>query len=116
MKKINDSLHHFWKRWVHEYLVSLRESHKLRGLVADIKVGDVVVIHEEGVKRHKWKIGKVEKLIKGDDDIVRGAVLKYSKGNQEQTISQPYNYFILWRLVIDINYLKQRRGCLMINL
>ena len=89
IKKINDSLHHFWKRWLHEYLINLRESHKLRGAAADIQVGDIVIIHEEGVKRHKWKIGKVEKLIKGNDDIVRGAVLKYNKGDREQEISRP---------------------------
>ena len=41
-----------------------------------IEEGDVVLIHEEGVKRNKWKLGKIEEVIAGADGIVRGANVK----------------------------------------
>ena len=39
-------------------------------------VGVVVIIHEDGLHRGLWKLGRVESLIKGKDRLVRGAVVK----------------------------------------
>ena len=46
--------------------------------------GDVVIIHEDGLHRGLWKLGRVESLFKGKDGLVRGAVVKSTtpkKGN-----------------------------------
>ena len=40
------------------------------------RVGDMIVIHEDNVSRVHWKLGRVEKLIKGKDGLVRGATLR----------------------------------------
>ena len=72
-------MRHFWNRWRREYLGNLREFHRPRGEtygVADVQVGDVVTVFEDDVKRNKWKLGVVEGLIRGKDDIVRGAKLR----------------------------------------
>ena len=37
---------------------------------------DVAILHDENLPRSQWRLGRVEKLIKGDWDIVRGAVVK----------------------------------------
>ena len=37
-----------------------------------INVGDAVSITEEGLKRRHWKVGKVLRIIKGKDDVLRG--------------------------------------------
>ena len=36
MKQINESVQHFWKRWVHEYLLELKQLHKFKGIIADV--------------------------------------------------------------------------------
>ena len=70
---------HFWRRWQNEYLLELRNSHRLKmkddqGQTVD--VGDIVIVHEDGLKRGLWKLGRVEKLITGKDGLARGAVVK----------------------------------------
>ena len=72
---------HFWARWSKEYLLELRNAHRMfhpkrRGVY--VGVGDVVVIGEDGVQRGLWKLGLVVELLKGSDGKVRGAVVKTS--------------------------------------
>ena len=57
----------FWNRWSKEYLLELRESH--RNAVRDsstreIRVGELVMVHNKNQRRGLWKLGKVEKLNK----------------------------------------------------
>ena len=74
-KYINETLQHFWKRWQREYLTNLRESHdcNAQAIGKAPKVGDVVTVYEEGVKRNGWKMAVVESLIVGKDKEVTGA-------------------------------------------
>ncbi len=70
---------HFWLRWKEEYLLELRNSHRQttkRQKESCIRVGDIVVIHDEKVRRVQWKLGRVEKLIEGKDGAIRGAVVR----------------------------------------
>ncbi|XP_065180199.1 uncharacterized protein LOC135810634 [Sycon ciliatum] len=78
IKQLTD---HFWTRWQAEYLLELRNAHRKpqsasRG--AEVGVGDVVVIHEDGVARGLWNLARVEKLLTSKDGQVRGAVVKHT--------------------------------------
>ena len=66
----------FWNRWKTEYLTSLREFNKVSGHNKEvIKVGDVVIVHDEK-PRMQWKLAVVEGLIKGGDNLVRAAHIR----------------------------------------
>ena len=75
-KVLND----FWRRWRLEYLLDLREAHchsqRSKGVSNLISVGDIVIIHEENRPKGLWKLGRVEELLKRNDDHVRGAVVR----------------------------------------
>eukprot|EP00794_Sanderia_malayensis_P012189 gene12189-biopygen9725 len=74
---LSRKLDHFWNRWRKEYLIDLREAHRVSDKgPAVISEGDVVLVHEEKVKRGMWKMAVVEKLIFGKDNQVRGATIK----------------------------------------
>lgn len=68
----------FWKRWGKKYLIDLREHHKLKTKQKDMNIceNDVVLIHEDGVKRNRWWMGKIKKLIYGKDGVIRGVSVK----------------------------------------
>ena len=92
VKLINSSIEHFWGRWAREYLVSLRETHKLKmkSKSFNINEGDAVLIYEDGRKRCRWPTGIVEKVVKGADGVVRGAILRKLGGDgSRQTIERP---------------------------
>ena len=77
-KHISASIDHFWRRWSKEYLVELRENHRLKQTsdTPGVRPGDVVMMYENGVKRNRWPMGVIEKCITGKDGVVRGAVVR----------------------------------------
>ena len=79
MKYLSTLLKDYWHIWSKDYLTSLQEFHcnrTMRENTAFIKVGDIVVIHEEHVPRNFWRTGKVEQLIVSWDNEIRGAIVK----------------------------------------
>jgi hypothetical protein len=79
---------HFWNRWRREYLVDLRDHHKLSTKNGNRKVGirDVVLVYEENVKRGKWRVGRIESLVTGRDQEVRGARVKVNTRGTGRTM------------------------------
>ena len=84
-------LAHFWNRWRREYLTNLREFH--RNKVSDdakpVQVGDVVTVYEENKKPGEWKMAVVESLIKGKDEVVRGANIRVIAKGKPTRMSRP---------------------------
>ena len=74
---IDGLLTHFRNRWKKEYLKGVREYQELKGGEPrrTIQVGDVVHIYADKTPRQQctWRMGKVEKLLQGQDNIVRAA-------------------------------------------
>ncbi|XP_061171676.1 uncharacterized protein LOC133181152 [Saccostrea echinata] len=86
----NTILNHFWSRWKREYLTSLREYHTSNGRRSqNIKVGDIVQIHEEK-PRIMWKLAVVEELIQGRDGFVRAVTLRTKNGLTNRPILKLY--------------------------
>lgn len=81
-------IEHFWKRWKHEYLLELRESHRLKSRgnsSRTVSVGDVVVIHDD-TARATWRLGRIEELVKGDDNQARGAKVRITNRGMKPSI------------------------------
>ena len=71
----------FWKRWRREYLPTLQIRPKWNVEQRNVSVGDLVLVVEDGVKRSKWKTGRVESVMPGQDGRVRVARVKTSTGS-----------------------------------
>ena len=71
----------FWTRLLKEYLPTLRQRQKWHSTVDGIEVGDMVWILENNTPRGIWPIGRVQKLIKGKDNVVRSCLVKTTKGD-----------------------------------
>ena len=82
---VSKIIHRYWMRWKREYLVSLREYHRLNSRGKNrsvIKVGEVVTIQDEHIRnRAFWKLGRVEELITDKDDEVRGVRIRLGNGH-----------------------------------
>ena len=90
MDHLNKTLDHFWRCWKTEYLLELRESHRygpntdLRG--TSLSEGDVVLIHSDSKLRGFWKLVRIQKLIKGHDSQMRGAVVRVPANDGKTTL------------------------------
>ena len=85
MKHLNNMLNHLWKQWRQEYLLELRNAHrqaKTNPSATPIAVGDIVLVHDEGLPRGVWKIVRVEEVLTGRDGNIQGAVVRVSARNR----------------------------------
>jgi len=76
-----------WKRWSREYLHQLQERSKWaseKGPKVDI--GSVVLISEENLPPLRWKIGRVGEVTRGNDNIIRTAVVKTVDGELTRAV------------------------------
>ena len=94
-------LSNWWKRFNTEYMNELRERHisqnrnKVRGAANVPIVGDVALIKDDAVMpRNKWKRGVIVKLIHGNDNLVRGALLKTIVSGKASFITRPVQRLI----------------------
>ena len=60
----------FWKRWVNEYITTLRNRQKWLGTKKDLEVGQLVLLVDEVKSRDQWKMGKIRE-VSGDESHVR---------------------------------------------
>ena len=81
----------FWTRWQKDYLTSLRERHVVsnKQVKPKIKVGDVVLVHNEG-PRVEWKLAVIDKLIVSPDGEIRAADIRTSNGKTNRPVSKLY--------------------------
>ena len=87
---LTKKLSHFWNRWRREYLTDLREYHKMQGRKSvSIEIGDLVLVQEDNIRRGQWKMAVVEKLIKGKDGEIRGAVVRKAGKGKPQSFVRP---------------------------
>ena len=85
-KRIKKSRDNAWKRWKREYVHSLMETHRVNNKETEPpEVGDIVLVVGEEKNRGEWKKGRVVRVVKGKDGVVRGVELLH-KGH---TIERP---------------------------
>ena len=91
-KHLQKLLNHFWKRWSNEYLVSLRRSHLGKGTGRQHpQIGDVVVVHDDNLRRQSWRIGKIVKLLTSKDGQIRACELLSSSNGKTAMLRRPIN-------------------------
>ena len=82
---------HVWKRWQREYLTSLRQRYQANTSSANHpEEGDIILIKVDEKNRNMWKMGKITKLIRGRDTLVRGVKLQCGKQSLERPIQLVY--------------------------
>lgn len=78
-----------WDRWRREYLRQLMSRGKQWKQHPNLRVGDVVLVMEDGTKRNQWPLARVSKVYPGPDDLVRVVDVTLSKPSSDSsTVSQ----------------------------
>ena len=82
MKRIRSFVDQFWNKWRNEYLLEQQMRKKWDRVTEDIKVGELVVIHDKQVARGRWPLGRITEVMRGRDNRVRSAKV-LTAGNSE---------------------------------
>ena len=80
-------------RWRDEYLRELREQQKAKSKKVDknVSVNDIVLIQEHKLPRSEWRVGRVCKLIVGNDQAIRGACVDVMNNGKKGQLRRPIN-------------------------
>ena len=78
----------FWRRWTREYLPSLTKRPCWRKEQPNLTVGELVLLEDEDLKRGKWPLGRVEKVMPGPDAVVRVADIRTRTGVYTRPVSK----------------------------
>ena len=72
-------------------MTDLREFHRSKvGRNANtVEKGDLATVYYENKKREEWRMAVVESLIKGKDDVVRGANIRVIAKGKPSCMSRP---------------------------
>ena len=71
---------HFWGVWRRDYVASLQSRGRWREPSTDIKVGEVIVVHEDNLPAQKWLVGRIVEVEAGADGKVRVATVRTASG------------------------------------
>ncbi len=96
MAHLTKSLQKFWRRWKRDYLMELRDFHRTRlekGEAYTLERGEIVTVYDEGHPRGMWRLGRIEELIKGADEMVRGVHVRVvSKKGSVKILRRPIQH------------------------
>ena len=79
MEQCHSIMNEFWTRLLMEYLPTLRQRRNGHSTVDRIEVGYMVWILENNTPRGIWPVGRVQKVNKGKDNVVRSCLVKTSR-------------------------------------
>ena len=74
----------YWRSWLHDYIVNLREFHNCKAKKAGhpmIEESDVVIKKDYNLHRGNWRLARVDKLLKGTNGEIRGAEIVVADKN-----------------------------------
>ena len=80
-RKNQKQLQMFWKSWIQDYLLNLRETLPLNHkgprsqVLRQPQIGEIVLVKNEHIPRRAWKLAKVKELILSRDNQVRSVKL-----------------------------------------
>lgn len=78
----------FWERWSREYLQTLQQRGKWTTTSTNVKVGDIVLIREDGTFTQTWPMARVIDTFPGKDGLVRAVLLKTAKSTFRRPITK----------------------------
>ena len=78
-KRVQQLIDAFWRRWLRDYVSALQARPKWRETEVDLKIGDVVLMVDDNIRRSSWRLARVMDT-SGSDNHVRGVTVKTPDG------------------------------------
>jgi hypothetical protein len=82
----NHSLTQLYGAWKRSYLTHLRHRFQQPTKTVELKVGDLMLIHDRDASRKQWDVGKIVELFPGVDGVVRNVLLDVNGRRKERAV------------------------------
>ncbi|XP_017477897.1 PREDICTED: uncharacterized protein LOC108367720 [Rhagoletis zephyria] len=80
-ERITSIKQRFWRRWSADYVNELRARVKWATPTLNLKVGALVIIHDDNLPPQRWKLGRIESTVLERDGKVRVVHLRTANGH-----------------------------------
>ncbi|XP_065174407.1 uncharacterized protein LOC135804458 [Sycon ciliatum] len=87
-RRVQQLVHHFWQRWIREWLPLLTQRKKWRKPHNDVKIGDVMLLLSPNTPRGNWPLARVLETFPGRDGHVRVVKVQVGKSTLIRPISK----------------------------
>jgi hypothetical protein len=88
-QRVEQIRQHFWKRWSQEYLTELQHRTKWKTTNQQhLSVGTIVLVQEDNLPPLQWRLGKIEALHPGKDNLVRVVSVKTKAGTFKRAVQK----------------------------
>jgi len=82
-------LNSYWQSWSGEYFQQLsNSSSKAPSSRQPVRRGEVVVLHDDNLPRHKWKLAVIEKVYPATDGVIRKVKVKTQTGSFNRAVDR----------------------------
>jgi hypothetical protein len=78
----------FWTRWTKEYLLELNHMKKWTDIQRSAKVGDVVMLCDNNLRKMHWILGRITDVHTGRDNLVRSVTVKTATGSLRRPVQK----------------------------
>lgn len=86
-KRLLDSLvQSYWKKWHLDYLHTLQVRQKWNTPGVPVRIGTVVLIHQDDAPPLRWPTGVVEEVYPGKDGVTRVALVRTVNGTVKRPV------------------------------
>ena len=78
----------FWSRWTKEYLPTLTKRSQWRSNIPNFKVGELVLIQDDDLKKGKWPLARILNVTPGKDGVVRVVDVRTKTGVYNRPVAK----------------------------
>ena len=75
-KQAQSRVNQFWKAFKRDYLSLLHSRSKWRNSKENLQKDDLVILVDETVERHRWRMGRIQKIFQSGPHVRRVEVKK----------------------------------------
>ena len=100
LSNLQQIIGHINKRFYNEYILALLERHQYdrqsHPYLQNVSIGDIVLVKDVNLPRLRWKKGRITKLVKGNDSLVRRVSLDtiVSTTNKTLCVNHPLQHIL----------------------
>ncbi|XP_062541543.1 uncharacterized protein LOC134209562 [Armigeres subalbatus] len=87
-QQLQQVIQNHWKRWRKEYLTELNQQWQASRPAADIHVGQMVLLKEDGKSSITWPLARIIAVQPGSDGVVRVAVIRTKSGTYTRAVNK----------------------------
>lgn len=78
----------FWKQWSDDYLNTLQQRNKWKEERENVRVGQLALLKNENFPPTHWALGRIDRVHKGKDGLVRSVTLNINDEPYERPIQK----------------------------